>query len=99
MAKRSIVLHKEGFRPRFDKHIKRYPLTTGARVDIATDMDKKYPLLPSFVDNAIVTSGYITESRNDGAGFAGQACHIRVILYATGFHNDDTKTIPIIGWC
>ena len=72
MAKRSIVLHQRRFQAKVRTNtLNRYPLTTGARVDIATDMDKKYPLLPSFVDNAIVTSGYITESwyRNDGAGF------------------------------
>ena len=48
-------------------------------------MDKKYPLLPSFVDNAIVTSGYITESwyRNDGAGFIRTGVSYRGVTFYT----------------
>tara|TARA_R100001463_G_scaffold60832_6_gene113474 strand:- start:638 stop:3784 length:3147 start_codon:yes stop_codon:yes gene_type:complete len=63
----------------------RYPLTTGARTDISTDMNKKYPLLPSFVDNSIVTSAYITESwyRSDETGFTRTGLSYRGVTFYT----------------
>ena len=65
--------------------LNRYPLTTGAKVDISTDMNKKYPLLPSFIDNSIVTSAYITESwyRNDDVGFTRTGVSYRGVTYYT----------------
>ncbi len=66
----------------------RYPASTGAVKEVTTSVDKKYPALPSFIDNAISLSEYQAQSwyRHDGTNTHKTGLSYRGL---TSYHPND----------